>query len=83
MLRKQHELTLRPPLDNFSERVYVAGKVANTPAQLTAFIVSPQNIEPNTAMPDLAVTPSEAFHMTAYLYSLGEGRRIEGLRSRR
>jgi hypothetical protein len=40
--------------------ILFAGDVANTRENLVAFIVDPRIIEPNTAVPDLAVNPSEA-----------------------
>lgn len=59
-----------PPLTSFSARAYIAGEVANTPDNLVAWIVQPQNIEPNTAMPMLGVSIQAAKDMAAYLYTL-------------
>jgi mono/diheme cytochrome c family protein len=72
-----------PPLANFAERQYIAGTLANTPDNLVAWIVNPQRINPRTAMPNMGVAADEAFHMTAYLYSLSESTRLAGLRRER
>jgi mono/diheme cytochrome c family protein len=60
-----------PPLDRWAERHYIAGELLNTPRNLVAWIVDPQAIEPGTAMPGLGVSPEEALHVAAYLYTLG------------
>jgi cytochrome c2 len=59
-----------PPLTGWSERAYVAGRLANTPANLARWVKAPQAIEPGTAMPDLGVPPSTARDVAAYLFSL-------------
>lgn len=61
-----------PPLTRWAERHFIAGNLLNTPEQLIAWIVDPQQFEPGTLMPRLGVTPEEAIHMAAYLYTLGE-----------
>jgi cytochrome c oxidase assembly factor CtaG/cytochrome c2 len=59
-----------PPLDRWAARHYIAGSLLNTPDNLIWWIRSPQQVEPGTAMPDLGVTPADARHMSAYLYTL-------------
>lgn len=59
-----------PPLYFFAERTMIAGELANTPPNLTRWIEHPKQVEPNTAMPDLGVTPQDANDMAAYLYTL-------------
>ena len=59
-----------PPLDDWSERVYIAGQVPNTTDFLIRWIEMPQAIEPRTAMPNLRVTEGEARDIAAYLYTL-------------
>lgn len=71
-----------PPLTRYAERHYIAGAVVNSPNNLAAWIVNPKAIEPNTAMPNLGVTRSEALDITAFLYTLGDGRRLDSLRER-
>ncbi len=62
--------TVGPPLDRFYERSYIAGWIPNTWNNLTAWIQNPQQIKPGTAMPNLDVTPEDAFDIAAYLYTL-------------
>ena len=57
-----------PPLVNMGARVYLAGVLANTPANMAHWIRAPQEISPMTAMPDMRVTQEDAEAMTAYLY---------------
>lgn len=59
-----------PPLLYYSRRTIIAGELPNTPANLAAWIRNPIAIEPETAMPDLGVTDSQAHDMAAYLYTL-------------
>lgn len=59
-----------PPLDGIARRVYLAGRLPNTPDNMARWIRSPQSIDPQTTMPDLQVTQAHARDMTAYLYTL-------------
>jgi cytochrome c1 len=59
-----------PPLTGFARRAYIAGQLSNTPTNLIRWIMDPQQVEPGTAMPDLAVPEAEARDMAAYLYTL-------------
>jgi cytochrome c len=61
-----------PPLDGWSDRSYIAGRLPNTPSNLIAWIMSPQIIDPGNAMPDVGVPEVIARDMAAYLYTLGE-----------
>lgn len=58
-----------PPLNQFHQRHYIAGRLPNTAANLIEWIQHPQLIEPGTAMPNLGVSESEARDIAAYLYS--------------
>ena len=58
-----------PPLTDFYARSFIAGQLANTPDNLVRWITDPQGVEPGTAMPNLGVSPQEAEHIVAYLYS--------------
>lgn len=60
-----------PPLARWAERQFISGRLVNTPAALTAWIVNPRAIQPGTAMPVLGVSAEQAGHMAAYLYTLG------------
>jgi cytochrome c2 len=62
--------TVGPPLNGFGERAYVAGFLPNRPSDLARWIVNPQELKPGTAMPRLGVSPEQARHIAAYLYTL-------------
>jgi cytochrome c2 len=59
-----------PSLEHFAQRSFIAGEVPNTTENLVRWIVSPPSIEPNTAMPVLGVTRTQARDIAAYLYQL-------------
>lgn len=59
-----------PPLEHIASRVYLAGRIANTPENLAHWIRQPQAVDPRTAMPDMQVTEAHARDMVAYLYTL-------------
>lgn len=59
-----------PPLNFFAERTMIAGELPNTPDNLVRWLRNPQAIEPNTAMPNLGLSDSQAWDVTAYLYTL-------------
>ena len=65
--------TVGPPLVDFADRHYVAGRLPNRPEQLVHWIRNPQAVSPGTAMPDLGVPEQAALDMAAYLYTLGRG----------
>lgn len=62
-----------PPLTDWAGRRYIAGALLNEPTNLARWIVSPQSIEPGTAMPTLGLTFAEATDVAAYLYAVGSG----------
>jgi cytochrome c len=59
-----------PPLEGVASRIYLAGVLPNTPANMLSFIRDPQKADPRTAMPDLGVNEEHARDMVAYLYTL-------------
>ena len=59
-----------PPLAGLASRIYIAGALPNSPANLVRWIEDPTVVDPKTAMPDLDVTPSDARDIAAYLYTL-------------
>ena len=59
-----------PPLTRVARRTYLAGHVANTPADMMRWIQHPQQIEAGTAMPEMQVSDQDARDITAYLYTL-------------
>ncbi|NPV08835.1 MAG: c-type cytochrome [Anaerolineae bacterium] len=62
--------TVGPPLTDFADRMYIAGTLLNTTDNLLTWILTPQAVEPGTAMPNMGMTEQEARDMTAYLYTL-------------
>jgi cytochrome c1 len=63
-----------PPLTDFADRAYVAGRLPNEPSALVQWIRDPQVIDPGTVMPALGVTDADARNIAAYLYTLGADR---------
>jgi cytochrome c len=59
-----------PPLNNIGSRTILAGQLPNTPENMILWIRQPQQVESNTQMPNLHVTPRDARDMAAYLYTL-------------
>lgn len=68
-VRRAHGL-VAPPLIWFAKRTFIAGEVPNTPENLIQWILQPQSIEPNTAMPMLGLSERQARDVAAYLYTL-------------
>jgi cytochrome c len=62
--------TVGPPLTDLALRSYIAGSMPNRPDVLTRFLEDPPSVQPRTAMPNLGVTPEEARHIAAFLYTL-------------
>jgi cytochrome c len=60
--------TVGPGLENVKDQMYVAGTLLNTPQNLMLWIQHPEQIRPNTAMPNLGVGEDEARDIVAYLY---------------
>ncbi|WP_159912960.1 cytochrome c family protein [Pantoea sp. 18069] len=58
------------PLDGWSQRSYIAGRLPNRPDTLARWIVAPQSLVPGTAMPSMGVSPADARAMAAFLFSL-------------
>jgi cytochrome c len=61
-----------PSLDGLPVRAVIAGKLANSPGNLEAWIRDPQRVSPGTAMPDLNVGERDARDITAFLYTRAE-----------
>ena len=62
--------TVGPSLANFADRAYIAGVLTNAPGDLTRWLINPPLFAPDTAMPDMGVTESDAADMAAYLLNL-------------
>jgi cytochrome c len=56
-------------LADIRRRVYIAGIVNNTGANLVRWIVSPQTFSPHSAMPATGISEPEARDVAAYLYA--------------
>jgi cytochrome c len=59
-----------PPLSQVGSRVYLAGRLQNTPNNMIRWIRDPQGVDDKTAMPNLGVTEIDAKDITSYLYTL-------------
>jgi mono/diheme cytochrome c family protein len=59
-----------PPLAGFGERTLIAGVVSNRPAELVTWVRDAPSLAPQTGMPSLPLSPDQANHVAAYLYSL-------------
>ncbi len=59
-----------PPLDGLARRGFIAGQLPNAPGVLIAFLEDPPSLVPDTGMPNVGLTPEEARHIAAYLYTL-------------
>ncbi len=59
-----------PALKDLSARAEIAGKTANEPQSLIAWIQHPQAISPGVGMPDIRMSDQDARDIAAYLYTL-------------
>jgi cytochrome c2 len=57
-----------PALNDTGGQAVIGGRLANTPGNMTNWIMNPQQVSPGTAMPDLGVTPADARDIAAFLY---------------
>jgi putative membrane protein len=58
-----------PSLHGLAARPYIAGRLPNDPGNLVAWIRRPRVIDPQTIMPDLAVSDDDARDMAAFFYA--------------
>ncbi len=59
-----------PPLTEYGQRVYIAGKFPKEPALLAKWIQDAPALAPQTAMPNVGVTDADARDIAAYLLQL-------------
>ncbi|MFL5606259.1 MAG: c-type cytochrome [Gemmatimonadaceae bacterium] len=59
-----------PPLAGIAGRSYIGGVLPNTPENMLRWLQDPKAVDSLTAMPNVGVTPSDARHIAAYLYTL-------------
>lgn len=56
-------------LDGLRKRVFIAGVAPNSPRALISWIVAPQSLSPQSAMPRTGITREEARDVAAFLYA--------------
>ena len=61
--------TVGPSLNDLSNRQFIAGRLANSPDNLTLWIENPRGVDPDTAMPNLGLSHAQARDIAAYLYN--------------
>ena len=64
------EARVGPPLAGIATRSYIAGVLPNAPANMMKWLRDPPSVDSLTAMPNVGVTPADARHIAAYLYTL-------------
>ncbi len=62
--------TIGPSLEHFGRRSYIAAGIPNLPEPLVAWLIDPPAVKPGTAMPNMGVSPGDARHLAAFLYTL-------------
>lgn len=60
-----------PPLVDYAARKLLAGVVPNAPRYLIPWLIDPPAIAPQTGMPAMGLSETQARHIAAYLYTLG------------
>lgn len=61
-----------PPLDSWSDREFIAGRVANEPDALILFLLDPKSVDPESAMPVVGLSEEDARDIASYLYMLDD-----------
>ena len=64
-----HGLT-GPALSKVASRIYIAGRLKNTPDNLMRWIRDPHAVDPQTAMPVVGADERDARDIAAYLYTM-------------
>jgi cytochrome c len=59
-----------PPLAGIASRAFIAGRLPNAPENMRRWLENPKAVDSMTAMPNVGVTPQDARHIAAYLYTL-------------
>jgi cytochrome c1 len=59
-----------PPLTHIASRSYLAGRIPNERIDMEQWLRHPQQLKPNTAMPNLGVTERDARDIATYLATL-------------
>jgi cytochrome c len=59
-----------PTLQHIASRQIIASRYPNNPQTMIRWIQNPQALDPQSSMPNMAVTPADARDITAYLFTL-------------
>lgn len=59
-----------PPLNGIATRRYIGGVLRNTPQNMVRWLLDPQQVDPQSAMPNLRLREQDARDIAAYLYTL-------------
>jgi cytochrome c len=59
-----------PSLKGIGRQRMIAGKLPNSPDNMTRWLMHPQKIDPGNAMPDMGLTDDQARKIAAYLRTL-------------
>lgn len=59
-----------PVLTGMGTRQLINGKIPNTPENMVSWLLNPQAMDPNTAMPGSGATPEDARDMSAFMFTL-------------
>jgi cytochrome c len=62
--------TVGPTLERIASRPTLLRQVPNTPENIMKWLQHPQQIDPNSPMPDMGVTDTDARDIAAFLYTL-------------
>lgn len=62
--------TVGPPLTQIARRVYLAGRIENTPENMIQWIRHPHSVDDRTVMPEMGVSMQDGRDIAAYLYTL-------------
>jgi mono/diheme cytochrome c family protein len=63
------EIRVGPALEEWPRRAVIAGRLANTPENLAAYIRDPRAQDPGSLMPTLGVTEADARAMARFLFA--------------
>jgi len=62
--------TIGPSLEHFAQRHIIAGKFPNNPQMLVKWLQNPPAFDPQSAMPNLGISPRDAHDIAAFLFTL-------------
>jgi len=64
------DASVGPPLTQIARRVYLAGRIENTPENMLQWIRHPHSVDDKTVMPEMGVSVQDGRDIVAYLYTL-------------